>query len=294
MKNRQFSESSVLQPSLKLAKQAMEHGYAVPAFCAWNAESMAAILAIASRMQAPVILMQGPLEFPVLNPSEMAAVAAQLAKCHCAVAALHLDHGNSMQLVETCIESGYTSVMLDYSTRPFEENIAALREVVSKAHPLGISVEGEIGTIGKEGASTREDTTQSVLTDPEQAQDYVRRTGVDMLAVSIGNKHGFYQGEPNLNFDLLSRIRSTVSVPLVLHGGTGIPEADIKKAISLGIAKINVASELIHAFRKSLMAQWTAERNLWLSLACAEAKQELEGIIVKWITTCAAEGKVHV
>jgi ketose-bisphosphate aldolase len=274
----------------ELVGKAYRKGYAVPAFCAWNAEVIEAILAAAEKMRAPVILMSGPGEFPVLPPAVMSAVSYALEARHQVPAALHLDHGDSLEMVRDCVEARYTSVMLDFSARSFDENIGGLQEVVKMARPTHITVEGEIGKIGKADDASAEGTAASAFTDPAQAVDYVRRTGVDLLAVSVGNKHGFYMGDPHLEFGLLSELRAALSIPLVMHGGTGIPEKDIRRSVELGIAKVNVASELVHGFRGSLTAQWLEGRNLWTPMACGEAARIIGPVVEKWIRVTGAEG----
>jgi tagatose 1,6-diphosphate aldolase GatY/KbaY len=274
-----------------LLSRAFHAGYAVPAFCTWNAETIDIVLSVAARMRAPVIVMQGPGEFPVLDPARMAAVARCIEGFHSVKAALHLDHGDSMEMARRCLEAGYSSVMLDYSSRSYDENAAALAEVTRLARPLGVTVEGEIGRIGKADEMSAESAGRSAFTDPAEAARYVKETGVDCLAVSIGNAHGFYKGTPRLEFGLLGELHAAVSVPLVMHGGTGIPEKDIQRSIGLGIAKVNVASELVHGFRGSLTAQWEKGRNLWPSLAVAEARAVMEPVVEKWIRITGAEGK---
>jgi ketose-bisphosphate aldolase len=273
-----------------LVGKAYREGFAVPAFCAWNAEVIEAILAAAERLRAPVILMSGPGEFPVLPPGAMSAVSYALAARHDVPAALHLDHGDSLEMVRACVEARYTSVMLDFSARPLEENIEALRQVVAISRPKGITVEGEIGKIGKADDAAAEGGAASAFSDPAEAADYVRRTGVDLLAVSVGNKHGFYRGDPHLEFGLLSELRAAVGLPLVMHGGTGIPEKDIRRSVQLGIAKVNVASELVHGFRGSLTAQWQEGRNLWTPIACGEAARTIGPVVEKWIRVTGAAG----
>jgi fructose-bisphosphate aldolase class II/tagatose 1,6-diphosphate aldolase GatY/KbaY len=205
-------------------------------------------------------------------------------------AALHLDHGDSLDMVAACVAARYTSVMLDFSARPFEENVAALRQVVAMARPKGITVEGEIGRIGKADEATAEGGAASAFTDPAQAVEYVRQTGVDLLAVSVGNKHGFYRGDPHLEFDLLSALNAAVRIPLVMHGGTGIPEKDIRRSVKLGIAKVNVASELVHGYRASLTSQWQEGRNLWTPIAMGEATRTIAPVVEKWIRITGAAG----
>ena len=271
--------------------KAFRGGYAVPAFCAWNAEVMEVILRTAARLRAPVILMHGRADFPLLPPAVMAAVARVVARRFDGPAVLHLDHGDSPAMVRECIAAGYTSVMLDYSARPFDENAGALRQVAALAHPLGISVEGEIGHVGKADETAAEGGAVSALTDPREAAEYARRTDVDLLAVSIGNKHGFYRGEPRLDFGLLAELHAAVKVPLVMHGGTGIPEKDIRRSIELGISKVNVASELVHGLRSSLTAQFEGGAHPWMTAALGVAVAGLEKTVEKWIRITGADGK---
>ena len=278
-------------PMSELTGRAYREGYAVPAFCAWNAEAMEAILMAATRLHAPVILMSGPGEFPVMSPATMAAVAYAVKSRYDTPAALHLDHGDSLEMVRQCIDARYTSVMLDFSARTFDENAGALRKVVEMAHPRGITVEGEIGKIGKADEATTEGGTRSAYTDPNEAVKFVRASGVDLLAVSVGNKHGFYNGEPHLEFDLLSALHAAVPIPLVMHGGTGIPEKHIQRSVELGIAKVNVASELVHGVRSSLTAQWKENRNLWTPIAFGEAVKVMGPVVEKWLHITGAAGK---
>jgi fructose-bisphosphate aldolase class II/tagatose 1,6-diphosphate aldolase GatY/KbaY len=274
-----------------LVNRAFRGGYAVPAFCTWNAETIDIVLSVAERMKAPVIVMQGPGEFPVLPPAAMAAVARAIESLHTVSAALHLDHGDSLEMVRQCLDARFTSVMLDFSARSFEENADALRHVVKIARPQGITVEGEIGKIGKADDASAEGGAASAFTSPAEASRYVAATGVDLLAVSVGNKHGFYRGEPHLEFGLLEELHAAVTVPLVMHGGTGIPAKDIQRSIGLGIAKVNVASELVHGFRDCLTSQWGKGANLWAPLAVAEARRIMEPVVEKWITITGAAGK---
>lgn len=272
--------------------KAYREGYAVPAFCAWNAEVMRVILQTAARLRAPVILMHARPDFSLLPPAMMAEVTRVVSRRFDEVpAVMHLDHGDSPELVRECVEAGYTSVMLDYSARSFEENAEALREVAELAHPLGISVEGEIGHVGKADETAAEGGLVSALTDPSEAVEYVKRSNVDLLAVSVGNKHGFYRGEPHIEFGLLAELHAAVKVPLVMHGGTGIPEKDIRRAVELGISKVNVASELVHGFRSSFNAQFEGGAHPWMTAALGVATASLEKTLEKWIRITGAEGK---
>lgn len=278
-------------PMKKLLDHAMENNYAVPSFCVWNAEVMQSVLRVAQRMHAPVILMNGPGEFGLLPPLAMAQIARGLAKSYNVKSALHLDHGNSLEMVKDCIAADYTSVMLDFSTRPFEENANSLKTVCGLAHPKGITVEGEIGAVGKVDPNTPEGDNNSKLTDPDEALEYVKISGVDCLAVSIGNAHGTYIKLPKFNFDILEKIHKMIDLPLVLHGGTGTPDEDLKRAISLGIAKVNVATALITAIRETCMEQWNKGENFWIPYAMEKAIAKMEKVVEEWILRVGADGK---
>ncbi|MGO9165671.1 MAG: class II fructose-bisphosphate aldolase, partial [Candidatus Sulfotelmatobacter sp.] len=165
-------------PVLQLLQRAVSEGYGVPSFCVWNAESIEVVLRVAAELKAPVILMNGPGEFDLLAPRDLGAVAHALAERFGVTAALHLDHGNSIAMVEDCLAAKYTSVMLDYSTRPWQENVEALRRVVALAHPHGVTVEGELGVVGQADQVSVEGGKQSTLTDPDMAADFVEKTGI--------------------------------------------------------------------------------------------------------------------
>jgi ketose-bisphosphate aldolase len=275
----------------ELLEKALKGGYAVPSFCVWNAESMDTVLSVCARLRSPVILMSGPCEFQVLRPGLMAETAGVVARGYDVPAALHVDHGDSLELIKEAVEAGYTSVMLDFSTRPFEENAAALRETVRIARPLGVTVEGEIGSVGKADSSTKEGGASSTLTDPDEALRYAEATGVDALAVSIGNAHGIYTKLPQFDFERLARIHELLGIPLVLHGGSGTPDADLRRVISLGMVKVNVASEFVNSVRDSLLSRWTGKTAVWPCVALAEAMRGAAPVIERWIRKLGSDGK---
>ena len=279
-------------PAINLIKQAEKEGYAVPSFTIWNAELIDIVLKTAQEMQSPVILLTGPAEFNLFPPQKLAQIAYNIASNYDIPAALHLDHGNSLDQVNECIKGNYTSLMLDFSNRSYEENVKGMQSVVKLAQPLGITVEGEIGSIGKADTISEESSGPSNLTEPLEAKRFVKETGIDMLAVGIGNAHGIYKSLPKFDFKRLQEIYEQVKIPLVLHGGSGTPEADLKKAISLGICKVNVASELVKAFRDCLLNQWIAEEDLWIPIATAKALMKLPPIIKKWIKNVGSENRI--
>jgi len=280
-------------PMADLVGKAYKEGYAVPAFCAWNAEAINIILRVAARLEAPVILMSSTPDFTMLPPKTMASTARAILGYHKASAALHLDHGDSLDLVKQCVDANYTSVMLDFSTLPFDENVAGLKETVRLARPKGITVEGEIGHVGKANENAGEGSAMSAFTDVAEAVDYVAQTGVDLLAVSVGNKHGFYTGEPHMEFDLLTELYHKIKVPLVMHGGTGIPEKDIKVAVKLGISKVNIATDLVQTYRKALMGIWTESPQTWIPTAMGMAVQAIEPVVERWFHIVGAVGKAR-
>lgn len=275
----------------ELLQPAWKAGYAVPSFCAWNAEVGETVLQVATELKAPVILMSGPGEFGLNSPDTLARIVKTLVEKYPVPAALHLDHGNSLEMVDECIEAGFTSVMLDFSTRPFAENVSGLQAVVARARPKGITVEGEIGSVGKVDDVTVEGGESSTLTDPTEAARYAESTEVDALAVSIGNAHGIYTRLPVFDFERLEKIRRAISIPLVLHGGSGTQPEYLKRAIGLGMAKINVASELCKAFRDSYAAGFVNGKPGWLPSDLAAARKPMSEVIAKWLRLCGADGK---
>jgi len=277
-----------LVPSINLIRTAHAGGYAIPSFCVWNGETIDLVLRTAEAMKAPVMLMSGPGEIGFFGPRDFIAMTHALgAKYDCTVA-YHLDHGASIEQVDACIAAGFTSVMLDYSARPLEENIRGMQEAVRLARPRGITVEGEIGMVGRNSADAIEGSEGSALTDPEQAALFCEQTQIDIVAVSIGNAHGAYLKLPRFDFDLLARLHKRLGIPLVLHGGSGTPEADLRRAIALGIAKINVATEFIEAIKGAYLDAWRGK--IWVPSTTTAAMNAGEQVLRKWIGQAGCAG----
>lgn len=237
-----------LVPAHELLQRAYRDGYAVGAFNANNLEAVQAIVEAAEAERAPVILQasEGALRYAGLHL--LAALARAAADAASVPVALHLDHGTRFETVVRCLRAGFTSVMFDGSHLPLERNIAETARVVEVAHAVGVSVEGEVGRLVGIEDDVAVDEREAALTDPEEAARFARETGVDFLAVAFGTRHGFYRGEPRLDFARLARIRERVDLPLVMHGGSGVPDEQVRRAIGLGVAKINVDTELRHAW----------------------------------------------
>lgn len=225
-------------------------GYGVGAFNAFNLETAQAVVRAAEVERSPVILLVYDLHQEHFGVEESALVCCSLARKAKVPVAVHLDHGQSFRRVVECIHSGYTGVMFDGSRLSYEENIAITKRIVELAHIVGVTVEAELGHVGQ--AAEGDEKRSDLMTNPEEAGEFVERTGVDALAVAIGNAHGYYREEPKLDFERLAAIRKATGIPLVLHGGTGIPDGDMQRAISLGIRKINIGTEVYTAFGNAL------------------------------------------
>lgn len=228
-------------PMSTLLNEALKGGYAVGAFNTNNLEYLRAILQAAEEMQAPVIIQAAESEVDYMGGYLFLDMVRRLTAEMTVPFSVHLDHGPSYQTAMRCIRYGFSSVMFDGSLLPFDQNIATTRKVVEAAHAVGISVEGEFGLIG--GTDDVEGYGgESALSDPEQCEIFVRETGVDCFAASIGTAHGLYRSEPKLDFARLDEIVRRTGVPIVLHGGSGVPEKDVREAIRRGVAKINFST----------------------------------------------------
>jgi fructose-bisphosphate aldolase, class II len=226
-----------------LLAHAKQHKYAVGAFNITNLDFIDHIMDAAVESNSPVIMQLAEVHFRYLNLEDIAPILINAAKNVSVPVCIHLDHGKSLKTMVRAIRAGFTSIMYDGSEYPLDENIRNTAEVVKIAHSVGVSVEGELGNVGGEAvgveAAIPHDSSEEFYTKTEDATRFASESGLDTLAISIGNVHGLYKGEPNLDFDRLTAIRDAVGIPLVLHGGSGISDDDFRKAVSLGICKIN-------------------------------------------------------
>ncbi|MBU9710739.1 class II fructose-bisphosphate aldolase [Evansella tamaricis] len=230
----------------EMLEKAKAEGYAVGQFNLNNLEFTQAILQAAEEEQSPVILgvSEGAARYMGGFFTVVQIVEGLMADYDVTVpVAIHLDHGSSFEKCVEAMYAGFTSVMIDGSHHPLEENIALTKKVVDVAHTIGVSVEAELGRIGGQEDDLVVEDADAAYAIPSECDQLVRETGVDCFAPALGSVHGPYKGEPNLGFDRMEEVAKLTGVPLVLHGGTGIPTHDIKKAISLGTAKINVNTE---------------------------------------------------
>ena len=240
-----------LVTTTELLKNAQEGNYAIGAFNVENMEMVMAVIQAAEELNSPVILQTTPSTVKYAGLDYYLANAKVAAKRASIPVAMHLDHGSSFELAMQALRTGYTSIMIDGSHESFEDNIALSKAVVDASRPSGIPVEAELGKVG--GKEDDLDGGEgSAYTDPIEAKIFVDRTGVSSLAIAIGTAHGLYKGEPKLDLDRLSEIREVVSVPLVLHGGSGIPDETIIESIRRGICKVNYATELRIAYSEGV------------------------------------------
>ena len=233
--------------------KAKQERYAVGAFNIVDPMTAEAVVQAAETKRSPVIIQTSAKTVKLYGCACLAAMVKALAEKASVPVALHLDHCKNLELIRSCIEAGWSSVMIDASSFPFEENIRMTEEVVKIARPKDVTVEGELGAIVGVEDDIHVKEQESHLADPEQALEYVSRTGIDVFAPAIGTAHGVYKGEPKIAFDLLERIAKEVNVAIAIHGGTGLSDEVFKKCISLGGSKINVSTQIKHTFRDSLI-----------------------------------------
>ena len=227
-----------------MLKKAREQKVCIPAFNIYNLETLEAAFAASKNKRKPLMAAFGEKYLEHASFEMIAAMANCLAKNHPVPVVLHLDHCKSMDHIQEAIAAGFTSVMYDGSELPLEENIRNTQKAVEYAHSHGVSIEAELGYMNPEDGSVEAEVEKLLYTDPEQAFQFVEQTGVDSLAVAVGNAHGVYKSTPHLSLQRLQEIYSKVQIPLVLHGGSGIPADQIHKAVEIAVAKININTEI--------------------------------------------------
>ena len=232
-------------------KKAQEGKYAVCAFNVENMEMIMAVISAANEMKSPVIMQTTPSTVKYASLDYFLSNVKVAASNTSIPVAMHLDHGSSFELAAQAFRTGYTSIMIDGSHKDFDTNVNLTKSVVDMCHSANIVVEAELGKVGgKEDDLDGGDN--DIYTDPLEAKEFVEKTNVDSLAIAIGTSHGLYNGEPKLDLDRLSEIKNIVKVPLVLHGGSGIPDEKVQESIKRGICKVNYATELRIAYTKGI------------------------------------------
>lgn len=271
-----------------LLVKAQKGHYAVPHFNTWNVEMIEGVIDAVERTKSPVIISFGSGFLQNTDVDHYATMMISMAKSASVPAAVHWDHGRSYSIVKHAWELGFNSLMIDASSNPLATNIKLTREVVDTFHPLGVPIEAELGHVGAE-TNYEEALANYGYTNPDEAREFVDQTVIDALAIAIGNKHGVYTSEPRIRFDILERVRNAVDIPLVLHGASGIGDEDVKRAISLGITKINIHTELCEAAMIAIEAN-ESRRQPYLALQ-REVRKEIAKRAMEKIVLFGSEGK---
>ncbi len=270
--------------------RARKEGYAVGAFNAENMEMIKAIIAAAEEARAPVIIQTTPSTIKYAGSKMYAAMVKVEAEKAAVPVAIHLDHGSSYELSMECIEHGYTSIMIDGSGLDLEGNIELTKQVIAEAHKFNIPVEAELGKVG--GKEDDLEVEVDTNTNVEEAVEFVRRTGVDILAIAIGTAHGFYVGTPILDKDRLSTIAALIDIPLVLHGASGISDEEVTDCVKRGIAKVNFATELRAAYTSAIKDLIIQKPETFDPKAFGKVGMEaVKNLVINRMTICGCNNK---
>lgn len=278
--------------SKEILLKAQKEGFAVPAFNIHNLETIKVVVETANELKSPVILAGTPGTFDYAGRDYIQAIAEVAAKKYGIPIVLHLDHHTNIDNIKESLELGTKSVMIDASHYNYEENIKIVSEVVNLSHKYNATVEAELGMLGGKEDDLVVDEKDSKYTNPKQASDFVKKTGIDSLAVAIGTAHGLYKEKPKLDFERLKEIREFVDIPLVLHGASGIPNEDVRRTISLGISKVNIATELKIPFSNELrkyLIEYPQENDPRKYMK--DAKDAMAKIVKEKILLCMSQNK---
>jgi len=263
-----------LENMKNMLSSAMAGKYAVGAFNVLDYCSTKAVVQAAQEANSPVIIQTSAKTVIFWGAAAIMSWVKELTEQAAVPIALHLDHCKDLNLIRECIESGWTSVMIDASSKPFEQNISLSRQVVEMARPKNVSVEAELGAIVGVEDDIHVKHQDAFLADPEQAVEFCVQVEPDCFAPAIGTAHGVYKGEPKIAYDRLQAIATRTKVPIALHGGTGLTEQVFKKCISLGCAKVNISTQLKYAFIDGFVAYQAAHRNEYDPLKVIDAQFE--------------------
>lgn len=275
-----------------MLKHAYENKYAIGAFSAHNVETLLAILEASKQEQAPVMIMIGQKVINTLGLKQMKLLIDAFMEEYNVPVAIHLDHSRNFIQVLEAVQLGFQSVMFDGSSLSFEENSSITKKVVEVARALNIGSEGEIGKIGGTEDDITVDEDEALITTVEEAIEFVNATDVDYLALSIGTAHGIYKKEPKLRFDRLEDISKSIKRPIVLHGGSGVPNDQVKKAISLGVAKVNVDTELREAFTRGIQSIYEKNPDEYvLADSLGNGRKTMQSVVQDKIRIFGSSGK---
>lgn len=245
---------------------AKKGSYGVGFFNAVNVEMARAIIETAEELRAPVMVGTAEILLPAMELTRVAEYLIPMAEKVSVPVCVHYDHGLTFERCMQALELGFTSIMYDCSTAPYEENIEKVTEMVKICHAMGRTVEGELGHVGDNAGAGKLENPSDYFTDPETAADFVKRTGVDSLAVAVGNAHGDYAFPPKLDFDRIRVIAEKTGIPLVLHGGSGLSDTDFKTAVKEGVAKVNIFTDIDKAGKRGIEAGLAAGEKSMMGL----------------------------
>lgn len=275
--------------TVSMLRKAQEQGFAVGAFNVENMEMAQAIISAAEELRAPVILQTTPSTVRYAGTGMYAAMVAALAQEASVPVAMHLDHGDSFALCAQALRSGYTSVMIDGSKLPLEENIALTYKVSEMCAAVDVPVEGEIGRVGGKEDDLESDGGYTI---PEEAVRFEKESGLFSMAVGVGTAHGFYKEKPQLNKELITTLRGMLQAPMVLHGASGLSDEDVKDCIRRGICKVNFATELRAAYTEGVKAVLAENPKTFDPKAYGkEARQRVKALVMERMLVCGCDGK---
>lgn len=275
----------------ELLLDAQKNGYAVGAFNVENMEMVQAVVAAAEELKSPVIMQTTPSTIKYASPEMFYANVAAAAKNASVPVVMHLDHGSSFELTVHAFRAGYTSIMIDGSHSVFEENIAITKSVVDVCHAGNVPVEAELGKVGGK-EDDLDGGNGGGYTVPSEAVEFVEKTGIDSLAVAIGTAHGVYKGTPKLDVERLSEIREVVSIPLVLHGTSGVPDEAVKECIRRGICKVNYATDLRIAFSNGVKEYLAANPDAFDPKKYnAVGREKVKEYVMSKMLVCGSNGR---
>jgi fructose-bisphosphate aldolase class II len=269
---------------------AQEGKYGVGFFNAVNVEMAKAVIETAEELQAPVMIGTAEVLLPAMPLVNVADYLIPMAKRAGVPVCVHYDHGLSFEKCMEALKLGFSSVMYDCSTEDYETNVKKVAEMVRICHAMGVTVEGELGHVGDNDGAGKLEKPSDFYTDPDAAEDYVRRTGIDALAVAVGNAHGDYKFTPKLDFERIETIAGRTGVPLVLHGGSGLADDDFRKAVEKGVCKVNIFTDLDKAGKAGIEKGLQENAGTMMSLLPYEI-EAMKAVVAEKIRLFGSEGK---
>ncbi|MFB5188703.1 class II fructose-bisphosphate aldolase [Alicyclobacillus fastidiosus] len=278
----------------ELLTDAKRNAYAIPAINVQSSETMDAVFAAAEARRSPVIVAlahsHAGYTYNYIHISTMVALFEDARKRYDATACLHVDHGRTFEFVKHAVDLGFHSVMIDASEHSYEQNVATVKEVVAYAHAHGAAVEAELGHVGKGEAFDSREAIENTFTNPDDASAFAQETDIDALAVAFGTKHGVYKSTPKLDLNRLRTIRDMTDVPLVMHGTSGLSDADIQCAIQSGVTKVNVFTEIAEAAKQAFLRA-VEEPKVRFPDALVVAREAFQERVEHYMDVCGSAGR---